>query len=98
MGYKILYTPQYDEKYPIIHKSVKHTVLTIVISCLIIFGIGATAFTQNPDLSQWLLPGDTEQIQRAASQMIDHIRAGDSVADSFMVFCQEIIGRDLYAT
>ena len=55
----------------------------------------ATLYMGSDKMMNFLLPGDLEQIQRAASQMLEHLRAGVPLGPSIRVFCEEIIANGL---
>ena len=90
MAYSVRYEPEWDLKQSFSRRKIfkRSWIVGIV---LVVFGI-LSAFSQ---IRVWLwdilVPGDPKITAQAWSHMIVNISGGESLTDSIVSFCQEII-------
>lgn len=86
MGYKVSYGPKIHEK------KRKPAPLPIAVACVLVLALGARVLLPEAAsrAKQLLLPGDAGTRQ-AFEQMLENVRAGESLEEALTVFCQEII-------
>lgn len=94
MGYRIVYNPETESKYPMMKQKPnmrKWPVLVLAASVLLITLV-------KPELrekaAEWILPGDPEVTKAAFNLMLDEIRSGDEISDAVTAFCKEIMGHE----
>lgn len=91
MGYKIVYEPQYERKYPAKKKSMLNIKPVIAILLCILIVILAAAPDVRQVLKEYLLPGDPLQTEEAAMDLYNDLRAGVGAKEAITTFCLEIL-------
>ena len=90
MGYKIMYSPEDNNKYPTGQSGRKHKWLLPVIIILALLMSIRTAQVRDR-LEEWIIPGNDQITKAAFSVMIDEIRTGEPVTEAVTAFCRVII-------
>ncbi len=88
MSYHVEYNPELGKRYPSIPKQRRKPAAAIMLLLAVV--IASYAFFQN-GLIRYLIPGDPEVTTAAFSTLVERIGEGDSVRESLVGFCQEII-------
>lgn len=90
MGYKIIYEPQLEKKYPVKKHTLNPKPVIAIVLCILI-----VIFLSDPGirdvLKEILIPGDPLQTEKAASELYNDLRAGMGVKDAVTAFCMEIL-------
>ena len=89
MGYRISYD---NERMQIEQESGRHTysrLISVLVVCLLV--LGSLKLIGWDSLKNYVLPGDPELTEAAFTDMVESIRAGESVTDAVTAFCVEII-------
>lgn len=87
MAYQITYGPvKRKESRP---GKVKGKLLAGLVIGAILIGLRVSGMGEAA--ARWVFPGDAEATENALHTMTQSIEAGESVADAFSCFCQEII-------
>lgn len=91
MGYRILYDPEHNKKYPA--KQAQHNSSGIVLGVALValLAILWSVPKTNRLLKRFLIPGDPVKTEMAASAFIDDLRSGIGFRDAATVFCLEIL-------
>lgn len=90
MGYRIMYSPEDDHKYPACRPGRKNKWVLPTLLAAVIFVTMATPSMRNW-LERWLIPGDPQVTKGAFSMMIDEIRSGEPLGEAVSTFCREIL-------
>ena len=93
MAYKIQYSPESMQRYPLMkgHRQARWGRWLVAI-CVISISVWVR-FKGIPD---FLIPGDPATTRFAAAKMLSNVRAGKTIPDAFAVFCKEILNGALY--
>jgi len=90
MGYKIMYNPEDNDKYPVF-KPKKRNFRLLPFAMVLIAGLMLTRPQIRSGIEEWLIPGNPMVTKAAFSLMIDELREGESFTDAVTTFCNEII-------
>ena len=88
MSYHITYNPDLRKKYS---TSKKNKTKPLKIALLLLVGFVAVYIFTQSGFARYLIPGDPEITTEAFSEMVKHVRQGESVGNAIVVFCREII-------
>lgn len=89
MSFYIEYNPELNRKYPNrFPQRKKIKVAKYIVFCILLLG-GFCIFKEQ--ILDIIIPGDNVVTTSAISSLVDNIKSGDSVYDSFLTFCEEII-------
>ena len=90
MGYIIQYQPEDDKRYPKIRKLVPIPGKTVL--CVgILLAVLVSAFCWRNEIGDLLIPGDPYITKTAIQNAVEGMREGESIVETAMVFCQEIV-------
>lgn len=91
MGYKIIYDPEQDKRYPKKTRTKSGAkILTAVILALAIIILAMYPPVTNL-LEYFLLPGDPVQTKQAVTGLVDDLKSGSDVKNAVTAFCLEIL-------
>ena len=96
MAYQIVYDPEYKRKYPAGRNKKPVAQYIAAISLLAAIVLLLCYPPINAMLKNFLVPGDQEQTISATKELIASLKAGNTVGESLMVFCMEIINGAQY--
>ena len=88
MAYKIEYTPQDNQRYPMMKQCRRFrqgNVLAMILLVLVIAWVGCFG------LPEFLIPGDPLVTKAAAAQMVTMIKDGTSTQEAIAVFCRQVL-------
>jgi len=91
MGYQIQYGQGMVKTYVPERKKFKTTRKQIWIICVCLMLLLAIILCSRDNVQNFLLPGNGEVTRAAISKMVSALKAGAPFADSFEVFCREIV-------
>ena len=91
MGYQIRYGQKMVKTYVPERKKFKTTRKQIWTVCVCLMLLLAIIFGSQENVQNFLLPGNGEVTRVAISKMVAALKAGAPFADSFEVFCREIV-------
>ena len=97
VGYKILYTPENNEKYPLHNARFPNRIVSVICFSLIIALAFAIVYHGFENTGEILLPGDPAHLRETAEQMIRTLQRGTPIGQAITAFCQEIIGHGMQA-
>ena len=97
MGYHIQYGKtimRTEQATPIFKSKTKLTIIAILLVSTI---LGYTAYSYKDAVKEYILPGDARITASALDELVNNIRAGESIKDSVTAFCLDIIEHaDIY--
>lgn len=88
MSYYVEYNPELNKRYPATEKRSKKptkivlTLLTVVVAIYVLLRSG---------VGQYLIPKDPGATREAFSVLVEHVQSGDTIRESLLRFCEEII-------
>ncbi len=90
MGYKIAYDSGMATRTCFEEKRLSFAAMTAAF--LLLFGVLTYCFwpAGADKLRKMLIPGDPEVTTKAVSEMVEDLRAGESMDDAVVTFCREI--------
>lgn len=87
MSYYIQYDPKLKKRYPSVADKRRRVILSFVL-----FGVlTVTGVLIRDTIADFLVPGDRSVTVPAFAQLVEKIGAGESVSDSFLMFCRQIL-------
>lgn len=91
MGYKIMYSPEDNSKYPMRKptKSRSRWIIPLLLVAVLILALGRPHLRTK--LEDWLVPGDTDVTKAAFAAMVGQLREGENAVDAVTAFCRMII-------
>ncbi len=91
MGYRIMYSPEDNAKYPIPIKEagVRKWLLGGITALVLLIALSFSEVRRTA--LQWLLPGDPETTSAAFGSMVEDFRAGNTFTEAVTTFCREIL-------
>ena len=94
MSYYLQYEPNLRKRYPTIADKRRRIVRILVFFT----ALAVTGVIFRNHIADFLIPGDPDITVPAFAEMVDKIGAGESVGESFIEFCRQIIsGSVVYA-
>ena len=88
MSYCVEYNPELSKRYPATEKRNKKpikivlTLLTLAVAVYVLLRSG---------VGQYLIPEDPGVTSEAFSVLVEHVQSGESIRESLLRFCEEII-------
>ena len=88
MSYCVEYNPELSKRYPVTEKKNRNptkivlTLMTLAVAVYVLLRSG---------VGQYLIPKDPGVTSEAFSALVEHVQAGDTVRESLLRFCEEII-------
>ncbi len=89
MSYYLQYEPDLRKRYPTIPDKRRRIVRILAF----VAALAVTGVIFRKHIAEFLIPGDPDITVPAFAQMVESIEAGESVGDSFLAFCKQIICR-----
>lgn len=90
MGYRIIYSPEDNAKYPTNNpKKGNIKLIPMVFLLVVLLLVGSLGIRSK--LMDWLIPGDPHVTKAAFAMLVDELRDGAPFADAVTTFCNEII-------
>ena len=87
MSHYLQYEPKLRKRYPLIAD--KRRRFLRILFLFTVLAVAGIFFRER--IADFLIPGDRSVTVPAFSEMVESIGAGESVRDSFMVFCRKIL-------